>query len=121
MTDFDIYNRSNMWGGFPQFVMYIYDCTHKKFAVIVHTEPGKIGCEYNFKPFKAKIVKEAYDEADIHYGGKLKDPIPVGTEVTIDTWWMNFYGSYYKIKYNGHSYDVKTTSIEIDMDSFLGK
>jgi hypothetical protein len=102
--------------------MSIGDSTYRRFSVIVHTEPGKIGHEYKFKPFKAKLVKKGYDEADLHYWErKAKDPIPEGTEVTIDTWWMNFYGSYYRIEYEGHSYDIKTTSIEIDMDSFMGK
>ena len=103
---------------YPSYCLEISDSTNKRFAVIVQTEPGKIGHHYTFKPFKATLVKPGYDEADFHYFRKAKDPIPEGTEVMIDNWWMNFYGSYYRIKYNSHEYDVKTSSIKIDKDSF---
>lgn len=87
-----------------------------RWAVITDTKEGLIGHDYTFKPMKAHIVKAAYDEADFHYFRKAKEPIPVGTEVMIDTWWMNFYGSYFKIMWQGHKYDVKTDCVLIDKE-----
>lgn len=111
-----------MYGfGTPQYRLDIGDSTCRRFAVITDSEPGKIGHHYTFKPFKGKLVKTGYDEADLHYFRKTKEPIPIGTEIVIDTWWMNFYGSYYRVEYEGHTYDIKTNSIEFDIDSFLGK
>lgn len=119
----DWQNYSNILSGYPyrQYRLDISDSTYRNFSVIVHDEPGKIGHEYKFKPFKAKLVKPGYDEADLHYFRKTKCPIPEGEEVIIDNWWMNFYGSYYRIKYGGCYYDIKTSNVEFDMDSFLGK
>lgn len=119
----DWQNYSNILSGYPyrQYRLDISDSTYRNFSVIVHDEPGKIGHEYKFRPFKGKLVKPGYDEADLHYFRKTKEPIPEGTEVVIDTWWMNFYGSYYRVEHEGHTYDIKTNSIEFDMDSFLGK
>ena len=86
-----------------------------RWAVIVDYEPEHIGHHYKFKPFKGTIVRDAYDEADFHYyERKTKDPIPEGTEVIVDNWWMNFYGSYFRINYNGHDYDVKTSNVILE-------
>lgn len=104
-----------------EYFMQISDSTYRKFAVVVDEKPGKIGYQYTFKPFKAKLVKPGYDEADLHYFRKTKCPIPEGEEVIIDNWWMNFYGSYYRIKYGGRYYDIDTNSVEFDMDSFMNK
>lgn len=84
-------------------------------AVIVNDfeKPGLIGHHYRFKPMKAEIVKDAYDEADFHYFRKSKTPIPAGTEVMIDDWWMNFYGAYFTIEWEGSKYDVKTDCVAI--------
>ena len=86
-----------------------------KWTVVTDTKDGLIGHYYTFKTMKAHIVKTAYDEADIHYRCKTKEPIPVGTEVKINTWWMNFYGSYFRINWKGQEYDVNTDNVLIDM------
>lgn len=84
-------------------------------AVMTDAPSGKIGYEYRFKPMKATITKDAYDQADIHYyERKPKEPIPAGTMVTIDTWWQNFYGAYFKINYKGNCYDIKTSCVKIN-------
>ena len=88
-------------------------CANGKWVVITDTKPGLIGHYYKFHPMKARIVKPAYDEADFHYFRKAKEPIPVGTELEVDCWWMNFYGSYFVIPYNGCDYDVKTDCVEL--------
>ncbi len=82
-------------------------------VVLTNEPPGKIGCYYKFEPIKAIVVKDAYDEADFHYFRSAKDPIPKGTELTIDTWWQNFYGSYFKVNYNNKMYDIKTTTVKL--------
>ena len=81
-------------------------------VVITDAPKGKIGYHYRFKPFKATVIKDAYDEADFHYFQKAKDPIPAGTKVIIDNWWQNFYGDYFRINYNGADYDVKPSCIK---------
>lgn len=103
------------------YIIHIGDATGRNFAVRVDAEPGLIGHMYTFSPFKAVLVEDGYDEADFHYFRKAKEPIPAGTEVTLGTWWRNFYGSYYRIAYGGHAYDVNTRCVKIDIDSFLGK
>lgn len=83
-------------------------------SLIVETdkESGKVGVEYNIGDYNAIFIKDTYDEADFHYfERKTKQPIPKGTRLKVECWWMNFYGSYFKVRYNGKSYDVKTTNV----------
>ena len=85
-----------------------------RWVVTVDNEPNLIGHEYTFKPLKGKVIRNSYDEADLHYWQrKTKPPIPEGTELKVDCWWMNFYGSYFRVEYNGNKYDVKTNNIEL--------
>lgn len=85
-----------------------------RWVVIVDDEPNLIGHEYTFKPLKGKVIKESYDQADLHYWQReSKPPIPKGTELKVDCWWMNFYGDYFRVEYNGNKYDVKTDNIEL--------
>lgn len=85
-------------------------------AVMSDAPKGKIGYDYKFKPMNATIIEDAYDayDLDCHNTRKVKKPIPKGTRVVVDCWWQNFYGSYFKINYNGSNYDVKTSYVEID-------
>ena len=94
----------------------IIDASNGRFAVVTDTKPGLIGHDYKFKPIKARLVKDGYDQADFHYFRKLKQPIPEGTELMVDCWWQNFYGAYFKIVYNGDSYDVKENCVSIIYD-----
>lgn len=98
-----------------EYCLKFYDA-QGRWAVITDAKEGLIGHNYKFKPMKAHIVKTAYDAADFYYSNETKEPIPVGEEVTIDTWWMNFYGSYFKIMWQGHNYDVKTDCVLIDKE-----
>lgn len=91
-----------------------FSCASGRWAVITDTKSGLIGHDYKFKPMKAHLVKPGYDEADFHYFRKAKEPIPEGTELMVDCWWMNFYGSYFKIERNGHKYDVKSDAVYIE-------
>lgn len=84
-------------------------------AVLTDMPEGKIGYEYKFKPMKATIVEDAYDMYDLHnYTTKTKEPIPKGTQVTIDCWWQNFYGCYFKILHSESYYDVRTSCVKIE-------
>lgn len=85
-----------------------------KWAVISDTQEGLLGHHYKFKPLKAVIVKDSYDESDLYYFRNVKTPIPAGTEVVIDNWWQNFYGSYFRIIYNEQEYDVLTNCVKIE-------
>ena len=93
---------------------FIIDCANGRYAVFTDTEEDLIGHIYKFEPMKARIVKPGYDQADFHYYNRAtKEPIPEGTELMVNCWWQNFYGSYFRIEYNGNSYDVKANSVEI--------
>ena len=86
-----------------------------RWAVIVDYEPNIIGHEYTFNPRSGKVIKESYDQTDLHYGKRdPKPPIPEGPELKVDCWWRNFYGSYFRVKYNGNCYDVKSSNIELE-------
>ena len=58
------------------------------------------------KPFTVTTVKDVQDEdwktAIAH---NLK-PIPAGTELQV-TYYLNFYGEYFKAEYNGHIYYIR--------------
>lgn len=60
-----------------------------------------------------KLNKAGYDEADYHYFRKSKRPIPVNTEIHPESFWRNFYGSYFRVTYEGHKYDIDTNSVTI--------
>ena len=98
--------------------MWVLDFWDAKrhWCVPTDTNPNLIGHYYKFDPFKAVVVKSAYDEADFHYFRKAKTPIPVGTELNVDCWWMNFYGSYFRVEYDGHKYDIKTDCVELSRE-----
>ena len=87
---------------------------YNRYSVIVHDKLGLMGKEYRFLPFCGELIKDGYDEADIHYFSKNpKAPIPRGTKITVDCWWMNFFGSYFRVKYNGATYDLKTNIVKL--------
>ena len=98
-------------GDMENYALQIWDA-RRSYVVMTDTKPGLIGPVYTFSPKKAVIVSDAYDEADFHYFRKAKDPIPKGTEIEIDVWFQNFYGCYYRVKYDGHKYDIKTECVE---------
>lgn len=98
--------------------MWVLDFWDAKrhWVIPTDTNPNLIGHEYKFNPFKAVVVKPAYDEADFHYFRKPKTHIPVGMELSVDCWWCNFYGSYFRVKYEGNSYDIKTDCVELSRE-----
>ena len=82
--------------------MYIIRITDARdiWSVLTNIQPGKIGVEYNIGDFYATTIRDSFDEADFHYfERKTKKPIPKGTKLKVECWWMNFYGSYFKLKY----------------------
>ena len=84
-------------------------------AVVTDEKKGIIGHMYRFAPHNATVIKDAYDKADLHYAGEIKNPIPKDSRVIIDCWWQNFYGCYFRIKWEGNEYDVATDCILIDL------
>lgn len=72
---------------------------------------GHIGKMYEFDDVKAVIKLDCYDEEDIHYFAKHPKKIAAGTEVTLNAYWINFFGSYYRIDYNGQTYDIKKENV----------
>jgi hypothetical protein len=72
---------------------------------------GHIGKMYKFENVKATIKQDCYDEADLHYFRKNPKKLEKGTEVTINVYWINFYGSYYRITHEGKTYDIKRDNV----------
>ena len=95
-----------------KFVISFRDC-ECKWNVISDNEPGIIGHMYKFDPIKAVIVTDAYDEEDFHYYKKAKDSIPAGTVITIDCWWMDYLGNYFRVYYNNDTYDINPNCLKI--------
>lgn len=96
------------------------NCT--KLAVVCHNLDddgtfGHIGKMYQFDDVKAVIKKDCYDEADIHYFSKNPKKISAGTEVTLNVYWINFYGSYYRISHEGRTYDIKTSNVLFKLEN----
>lgn len=60
-----------------------------------------------------RLNKSGYDEADFHYFRKAKSPIPVDTEIHPESFWRNFYGSYFRVTYEGHKYDIDSSNVTI--------
>lgn len=83
------------------------------FRNIDYDESGadKIGKMYKFEPITAVIKKNCYDEADLHYLAKNPKELKKGTKVIIDTYWLNFYGHYFRINYEGEQYDIKVENV----------
>ena len=98
------------------YILNIYD-SNNRWAVITDYPDGKIGHLYKFKPMPATVVKDAYDEADLHYFvRKAKAPIPSGTKIMVETWWQNLYGSYFRVQYEGQDYDISPRNVKIDSE-----
>lgn len=72
---------------------------------------GYIGKMYEFENVRAIIKQDCYDEADLHYLRKNPKKIALGTEVTLNVYWINFYGSYYRIVHEGETYDIKRDNV----------
>ncbi len=73
----------------------------------------KIGYVYEFESRKARLIEDSLDAKEIHYSNIVSLAIPEGTEVTVSKWWRNFYGTYFKVLYKGHEYDVQSEKIVI--------
>jgi hypothetical protein len=79
--------------------------------------PDLIGHDYHINGAKAILLDSGYCEMDFHYAGvpgyKRKPPIPKGDEVEINYYHINFYGTYFNVKYNNKSYDIATKYIKL--------
>lgn len=73
----------------------------------------KIGYVYEFESRKARLIEDSLDSKEIHYLNIVHPVIPKGTEVTVSKWWRNFYGTYFKVLYKDHEYDVPSEKIDI--------
>lgn len=87
-------------------------------------KPDLIGHNYKIpSQYMARLLRNSIDEADVYYCESHPKPsIPEGTIVPIEHYWMNFYGEYFRVLYNGRRYDVKVKNIELVCnDSQIGK
>ena len=104
-----------------KYILNVYD-SENCWAVITDYPTERIGHLYTFNPMPAIVLKDAYDEADIHYfKPKAKCPIPAGTKIMVGTWWQNFYGSYFRVQYEGQDYDISPRNIKINYSNDTGR
>ena len=73
----------------------------------------KIGYVYEFEPIKAKVIEDSFDAKEVHYSNIVSPVIPRGTEIMVGKWWRNFYGTYFRVLYKEHEYDVPSEKIVI--------
>ena len=99
-------------------VIRVYDGSGKFWVFETNGDrPDLIGHEYKLKGVKGLLLNTGFCQEDFHYAGipgfKRKEPIPKGTEVDVSCYWINFYGSYFRVKYNDRYYDIDTKDIKL--------
>lgn len=66
-----------------------------------------IGYHYPLHDVNVQLLEDTKCETDLHYYERPSKPaIPNGSVVRVKDYWFNFYGSYFRVFYNGAEYDV---------------
>lgn len=88
---------------------YIYDGAGNV-AVVKFSDP--YNDESKFTEIKAKILKDCYDEYDLHCFRSNPKKLKKGTPVIINRMMKNLYGCYYRIEHNNETYDIDIENVE---------
>ena len=101
-------------------VINILDGTGLKRGLITEgNNPNLIGSHYPLDGVRVKTLKESQCETYLHYlsapgaGTVKQNPIPANTTLIAESYWRNFYGEYFRVKYNGRPYDISVSNVKI--------
>lgn len=81
--------------------------------------PNLIGFHYQLDGVRVKTLKDSQCETYLHYlstpgAGRIKqEPIPANTVLLAEYYWRNFYGAYFRVKYNNKPYDISVNNVKI--------
>lgn len=81
--------------------------------------PNLLGFDYILDGVRIKTLKDSQCETYLHYlstpgAGRIKqEPIPKGTVLIAEYYWRNFYGEYFRVKYNNKPYDISVSNVKI--------
>jgi len=69
------------------------------------------------------LLADSLDERELHYFDVKKCVIPKGTKLQVECSFSNYYGRFYRCKYNGELYDISfinASSEKIEFRNFIG-
>ena len=69
------------------------------------------------------LLKDCYDEQDLHYFDIKKQQIPNGTTLKVKYRWANYYGTFFRCYYNNTEYDINACDCKIgplEIGEFIG-
>lgn len=81
--------------------------------------PNLIGFHYILDGVRLRTLRDSQCETYLHYlstpgaGTVKQNPIPANTTLIAEYYWRNFYGEYFRVKYNNRPYDISVSNVKV--------